>query len=343
MQGPRPMQPERTMMDAKGQSPQHVPPPSPAWLNDPLGFSERHAIACRVCEEARPKDHKPAPSVNRNVVERLLDAMNATNPAGHLALLVNEHRGKPYYDDLVAKAKVLLAVGRGTSPPRKSAQRTAEPLDSSWAANEAAVADRGLRPPSRLTGEQADASLELRALLTPRVCIERFTSRIVQELQLDPTRLRFLQPSEFEEFVADRLDRMGFEPTIVGTTNRKDGGIDIIAVPKTHTLAAQLVAVQVKHHSGIQKTGRAAVDRLLAWKGTCFGVGLVVTNTHFTKDAMWLAEEERNRCFLRLRDFDDIKRWLQNNFTADVEWRELPRQIALAPGVVVEVPAIPHW
>jgi transcriptional regulator with XRE-family HTH domain len=173
------------------------------------------------------------------------------------------------------------------------------------------------------------------------VHIERFSAESLRELQLDPTKLQFLKPSEFEHFVADRLDRMGFDPTIVGQTKRKDGGIDIIAVPKIRTVAAQLIAVQVKHHTGNRKTGREVVDRLLAWKDTYFALGLLVTNTHFTEDARWLAAEERNKVFLRLREFEDIKRWLEDNFVADAEWRELPPCIVMAPGVVVELPKFP--
>ena len=45
------------------------------------------------------------------------------------------------------------------------------------------------------------------------------------------------------------------------------------------------------------KTVRDAVDRLLAWKGTEIGVAMLVTNTSFTKDAIWTAAQDRNRHF----------------------------------------------
>jgi hypothetical protein len=86
------------------------------------------------------------------------------------------------------------------------------------------------------------------------------------------------------------------------------------------------------------KTGREAVDRLLAWQGGIFRLGLLVTNTSFTKDAIWVASEDRNKNFLLLRDFEDLKRWLQDNFWSKEEWREVPDEIVLAPGVVVQVP-----
>jgi predicted Fe-Mo cluster-binding NifX family protein len=105
---------------------------------------------------------------------------------------------------------------------------------------------------------------------------------------------------------------MGYNVKRTGPTTRKDGGIDIIAVPKIMNTASYVLAAQVKHHRGERTTGRDAVDRLLAWKDTEIGVGMLVTNTSFTKDALWTAAQERNRHFLRLRDFNDLKRWLQD-------------------------------
>jgi hypothetical protein len=38
----------------------------------------------------------------------------------------------------------------------------------------------------------------------------------------------------------------------------------------------------VKHHLADQKTGRDEVDRLLAWKDSYFGIGLLATNMAFS-------------------------------------------------------------
>jgi predicted Mrr-cat superfamily restriction endonuclease len=131
---------------------------------------------------------------------------------------------------------------------------------------------------------------------------------------------------------------MGYNVTLTGATNRKDGGIDLIAVPKTANLGSIVIAGQMKHHRDDHKTGREAVDRLLSWKDSYFGVGLLVTNTSFTRDAVWAAQQERNQHFLRLRDFTDLKRWLQDQYGTEEDWREIPDRIELAPGVFVEIP-----
>lgn len=110
----------------------------------------------------------------------------------------------------------------------------------------------------------------------------------------------------------------------------ENGGIDLIAAPKS--ASSIVIAGQVKHHQGDQKTSRDAVDRLLAWKDSIFHVGLLVTNTSFTQ------EQERNARFLRLRDFTALKRWLEDRFGEEEDWREIPEKVELAPGVVIEIP-----
>ena len=173
---------------------------------------------------------------------------------------------------------------------------------------------------------------------TALVRVVDFSPELLRFLQEDPSRLLSLTPDEFEQFVANRLDRMGYIVTLTGASNRKDGGIDLIAVPKLASLGSYVIAGQVKHHKGVQTTGVDAVDRLLAWKDSVFRAGLLVTNTSFTNDAVWKAQKDGNAHFLRLRDFTDLKRWLQDQWGTEEEWREIPDRVELAPGVVIEIP-----
>jgi transcriptional regulator with XRE-family HTH domain len=173
---------------------------------------------------------------------------------------------------------------------------------------------------------------------TALVRVVDFSPDLLRFLQEDPTRLRSLTPDVFERFVAERMDRMGYNVTLTGATNRKDGGIDLIAVPKLASLGSYVIAGQVKHHQGVETTGVDAVDRLLAWKDSVFRAGLLVTNTSFTSDAVWKAHKDGNAHFLRLRDFTDLKRWLQDQYGSEEDWREIPDQIELAPGVVIDIP-----
>jgi len=65
---------------------------------------------------------------------------------------------------------------------------------------------------------------------------------------------------------------------------------------------------------------------------------LLVTNTGFTRDALWLASQDPHKAFLRLRGFDDLKRWIADNFWSPEEWREIPDRVVLAPGVSIDIP-----
>ena len=164
------------------------------------------------------------------------------------------------------------------------------------------------------------------------------TPQLLVLLRDNPDGLHNLSPERFEHVVAERIDRMGYDVQLTGPTNRRDGGIDLIAVPKIRTVGTFLMAAQIKHHRGGNTTGRPDVDRLLAWKDSPFRIGLMVTNTTFSHDARWLAEQVNNKAFLKLRDFEDLKRWLQGQFDSEFEWRELPDAISLAPGITVDVP-----
>lgn len=178
-------------------------------------------------------------------------------------------------------------------------------------------------------------------LVVPRqkalVRVSDFTQPFVRWLQDDPIRLRQLSPAQFEQFIAERLERMGYNVTLNGKTTEPDGGIDLIAVPKDAGLGSFVLAAQVKHHQNGRKVGSPDVNGFLAHSHR-FHLGLLVTNTFFTRNAVWAAKEAANPAFLKLRDFNDLKRWLQGQFGSPEEWREIPDEIAVARGLTVPIP-----
>ena len=167
--------------------------------------------------------------------------------------------------------------------------------------------------------------------------VSDITPELLRSLKEDPARLHSLTPEQFENLACERLGRMGFVVTKAGATNRKDGGIDIIGAKRDAAVGDFLVAAQVKHHRGGQKTGSDKVRDLLSFKNTVFRFGLLVTNTGFTEDAKWIAVQGDNRWFAKLRDFEDIREWLEENFASE-GLAELPHEIELAPGVTINVP-----
>lgn len=175
-------------------------------------------------------------------------------------------------------------------------------------------------------------------LLVPDVRVLPVSTDMLRQLELDPRKLRLLSPSQFEELIADRFDKMGFAVQRTGRVSEPDGGIDLVAVPRAPAVGCFVMAVQVKHRQDGRAIGREPVDRLLAWRGRHFHVGALVTNTRFTSDAKWLAATEGNADFLRLRDFGDVVNWIRNNFGAERDCRELPLKIEVRPNRWIEVP-----
>lgn len=239
------------------------------------------------------------------------------------------------------RSQISEDLGRVLRSAREELRVTQEDLAAMVGTSRVAVSrwESGAQPPSRGPLRRWASALGIlaggrREIIT----VVDSTRQLLDVLRHDPVRLSELSPEQFEIFVAERLDRMGYLVQRTGTTTLRDGGIDIIALPKNPNVASFLLAVQVKHHRSGRPTGRDAVDRLLAWQDTAFRLGMLVTNTRFTKDAIWTASRDPARHFLRLRDFPDLTHWLHGVFNSESELREIPDSIELAPGVSVQIP-----
>jgi hypothetical protein len=169
------------------------------------------------------------------------------------------------------------------------------------------------------------------------VTLSPFSEQVIAWLLEDVERLKTLPPDTFQFFIADRLERFGLQAQVVGDVYRKDGGVDIIAYPKVATVPF-LLGVQAKHHRTERKTAVRDVrdfHGVLSSANSPFHMGMIVTNTAFTPDAEWFANNSKT--LLRLRDLKDLQRWLREDFINDHEWREIPNEIELAPGIKVPV------
>lgn len=236
-----------------------------------------------------------------------------------------------------------VSLGKALAQARYELGVTQEELAVRIGTSRIAVSrwEGGAQPPSMGVLRRWCAALGLLADGQPGLvtCVD-VTPELIRLLRADPTLVHELSPETFEHLIAERLERMGYDVTLTSPTMRRDGGIDLIAVPKLRNLATFLLAGQVKHHRAGLKTGREAVDRLLSWKDSAFRLGLLVTNTSFTRDALWAATLDPNKHFLRLRSFDDVTRWLRDNFWSEEDWKELPKEVTLAPGITVRIPRV---
>ncbi len=191
---------------------------------------------------------------------------------------------------------------------------------------------------------QVEPEASLDALLeetTPRDLIARFeivdiTWLLLDWVKDDPARMAQLTPEQFENLVANRLRANNFTVYRNGHTYQRDGGVDLFAVPNAGELPG-VVAVQVKHSHRNKRVGPAVI-REFAGVVTTTGLnaGLIVTNTDFTPDARWFARQTGS--LIRLRNFADLRRWLEDQFGGDDVYDELPSFIQLGEGLKFPVP-----
>jgi len=131
---------------------------------------------------------------------------------------------------------------------------------------------------------------------------------------------------------------MGFEVRRIGATiYQRDGGIDALAWPRSIAWPF-ILAIQAKHaRLPNRKISAEPVRDLFGVIGAHgLNAGFLVTNTSFTPDAEWFAAQRP--ALLQLRDIEDLRRWLRNEFLREYEWRRMPRTIEVCKGIIVDLP-----
>lgn len=189
----------------------------------------------------------------------------------------------------------------------------------------------GLEALGRALAEQTGSGL-----LLPRVEWIDLTAQLIERLKIDWQEIFNISPEEFERLVADRLAASGCDVQRTGPSNQRDGGIDIVFCTKgPHPVVG---AAQVKHRRTPRgKTGPSEIrDFATALNSYPFTAGFVVTNTTFTPDAKWAAMNHSH--FMKLRDGEDMKLWIQDKFVDQERWKPVPQKIELAPGIFIEIP-----
>jgi hypothetical protein len=178
----------------------------------------------------------------------------------------------------------------------------------------------------------------LRSLVRPiRIEVVDLAGTLVRQLLHDPSEIYRIGHERFEDLIQDRISAMGFETLRTGHTYSKDGGIDLLFW-RSDAPFPFLGAVQAKYHrSPEHPTGPREVRDFAGTIGTLpMAVGLMVTNSTFTFDAKWIAAKVGSQ--VRLRDHADLRRWVTGRFVDADEWREIPSEIELRPGLRIQIP-----
>jgi hypothetical protein len=182
--------------------------------------------------------------------------------------------------------------------------------------------------PAQIYDYETSAALLYEDVRLVRVSVISAFESVAQEFLRDPTLWFKLQDDGFEDFLAEIFDkRFDWAVSKTGPTKRPDGGVDLIAKPRSPGLPI-LIAIQAKHHGRPDlKTGPSPIREMAIWRHDPFHLGFVVTNTEFTEAA--LAAAAKMPEFLRPRAGEDLQRWLKGDLSQ--ESRELPATVTLTP------------
>ena len=137
--------------------------------------------------------------------------------------------------------------------------------------------------------------------------ITSIDDEVKKYLKKHPERLYELSPRKFEELVASLLKDMGFDVELTQAT--RDGGRDIIAHIK-NAVCSYLTHIECKRYAADNKVGVGVIREVIGvhhlHKAT---KSIIVTTSFFSRDAIKEAERMENQ--LDLKDFTNIKAWLQ--------------------------------
>ena len=119
-------------------------------------------------------------------------------------------------------------------------------------------------------------------------------------------QIRNMSPREFEFFVADIFERLGYSVKITQAT--RDGGHDIIAT-KADPIPFTLI-VECKHWGEKHKVDVSVVRSVYGVQmAEQANQSVIVTSSKFTRDARKFAEERKN--LMALLDIDDLIKFMQ--------------------------------
>jgi HJR/Mrr/RecB family endonuclease len=161
-------------------------------------------------------------------------------------------------------------------------------------------------------------------LLTPELLLPKlhlppeYAERIVRVNQLpldalrlisqDPRLIHTLTPWQFEQFIAEILDKLGFRD-VVHTRRVGDGGRDVIASNTVNRIPLTFYFECKKYAPGdaVQLESLRALLGVVAHHGSEANIGVLVTTSRFTKGCNELIASE---CRLDGKDYDGIVGWI---------------------------------
>jgi restriction system protein len=138
--------------------------------------------------------------------------------------------------------------------------------------------------------------------------IKIVNSSLVDKAYKNPDYIFSIKSHQFEELVAELLEREGFDVNLTKKTH--DGGKDIF-IANNSILGNFLFYIECKQYSPDFHVGVKLVRELF---GTVTAdratAGLLVTTSYFSKEAINFVENVRHQ--MSLKNFLDLKQWINN-------------------------------
>ncbi len=133
---------------------------------------------------------------------------------------------------------------------------------------------------------------------------------LLRKVHANPKLLYELSSRGFEEFVAEVLDRLGYQITL--TPASKDGGKDIYAARKDH-LGSFIYVVECKKYAPDHRVGVGLIRELNGVvQAERAAAGILATTSFFTKGAKEFQTRLSNQ--ISLKDYLGIQEWLDSVF-----------------------------
>jgi len=133
--------------------------------------------------------------------------------------------------------------------------------------------------------------------------------KLLQKIKQDPSLMRHVSPRDFERFVAELIDKLGFQ-NVVLTPQSNDGGRDIIAT-KYENGYPVIFAFECKRYAPHRKIGLDFMRALLGvitHRPTSANRGVLVTTSSFTKGSNEFIAAEPS---IDGQDFNNLVKLLQ--------------------------------
>lgn len=144
---------------------------------------------------------------------------------------------------------------------------------------------------------------------SPTITIMPANDKVFAYLAEHPEELYNCTPREFEKFMAQLYNKLGYKAELTKAT--RDGGKDII-LRKPEILGDMIYYVECKHHNAKNKVG---IDIIRQFTGVIetdkVNGGVVATTSFFSKDAKdWIMEKDLN-FKIQMHDYNTIKHMLK--------------------------------